>query len=281
MKKQLKVAIPFSLIGYLLLCLTVYLSQGYVIFRSNDICFAPPSNLAVDEIFIHTPDGKKLYAWWLHLDTAKKTILFFQGNGLNISYHGDRLETFQTIGANALLIDYRGYGRSTGRIRTERDIYVDAAAAWNFLVNEKRIAPEKIIIWGRSLGGAVAIETALYKGAAALVLESTFYSMDEMARRKYGYLPTGLLLKFHFANGDKLGRVRLPVIIIHSGEDGLIPFSQAARLYAAANEPKTLIRTNGSHIDSFERNKHDLDRLIRILDLCDSGTASETVRRRG
>ena len=187
MKRQLKVAIPFVVVGYLLLCLTVYCFQGYAIFRSNDIYFAPPANLAVDEVFIPTPDGEKLFAWWMHSDAAEKTILFFQGNGLNISYQGDRLKTFQAMDANALFVDYRGYGRSTGRIRAERDIYVDGAAAWNFLVKEKRIAPEKITIWGRSLGGAVATETALHQRAAALVLESAFYSMDEMARRKYWY----------------------------------------------------------------------------------------------
>ena len=266
MKRQLKVAIPFVVVGYLLLCLTVYCFQAYTIFRSNDIYFAPPANLAVEEVFIPTPDGEKLFAWWRHTDAAEQTILFFQGNGVNISYQGDRLATFRAMGANALFVDYRGYGKSSGRIRTERDIYMDGEAAWNFLVKEKRIAPEKIVVWGRSLGGAVATETALHQEAAALVLESTFYSMDEMARRKYWYLPTRLLLNFHFANGDKLQRVRLPVIILHSGEDGYIPFSQAARLYAAANEPKTLVRTRGSHIDSFESNPQDFERLQRILD---------------
>jgi fermentation-respiration switch protein FrsA (DUF1100 family) len=126
---------------------------------------------------------------------------------------------------------------------------------------------EKIIIWGRSLGGGVAVETVHGKDAGALVLESTFYSMDEMARRRYWYLPTQLFLKFHFANGEKLIRIKSPVIIIHSVEDGYIPFSHATRLYAAANQPKTLIRTKGSHLDQFDVSRHDLGILKKHLQL--------------
>jgi fermentation-respiration switch protein FrsA (DUF1100 family) len=267
LKAHLKVVIPFIGGVYLLICLAVNFWQGHVIFRSNDIYFAPPGNLAVEEVTLHTPDGQNLFAWWLHCESAEKTILFFQGNGRNICYQGDRLKTFRSLDVNALLVDYRGYGKSTGRIRRERDIYVDGTAAWNFLVNKKRIPPEKIIIWGRSLGGAVAAETALQSGAAALVLESTFYSMADMARRKYWYLPVRLLLKFNFATGDKLERMQLPVIIVHSSEDGYIPFSQATRLFAAANDPKFLITTRGSHLDSFERNRNDLACLKAQLDL--------------
>ena len=267
LEKQLKVVIPFIMGAYLIICLLVNFSQGYVIFRSNDIWLSPPENLMVAEIAIRTPDGQKLSAWWLHFEAAEKTILFFQGNGRNISHQGSRLKTFQALGVNALLVDYRGYGKSTGRIKAERDIYMDGAAAWNFLVNEKGVSPENIIIWGRSLGGAVATETALHNRAAALVLESTFYSMDEMARLKYWYLPTGMLLQYHFANGDKIGRIHIPVIIIHSSEDGYVPFSQAIRLFDAANNPKTFISTSGSHIDFFERYKSDLERLRLQLDL--------------
>lgn len=252
---------------YLLVSLSANLAQSYVIFRSNDIFFSPPKNLDIEEVYIHSPDGQKLYAWWLQSKTADKTILFFKGNGRNISYQGARLAMFKTLDVNALLVDYRGYGKSTGRIKVERDIYADGAAAWNYLVKIKGIPPENIIIWGRSLGGAVAAETAKAKGAGAVVLESTFYSMDEIARLKYWYLPTSLFLKFHFANGEKLTRIKIPVIIIHSIEDGYIPFSQAARLYDAANEPKAFIKTRGSHIDSFEQNGVDLEILKRHLDL--------------
>jgi pimeloyl-ACP methyl ester carboxylesterase len=94
------------------------------------------------------------------------------------------------MGVNSLIIDYRGYGKSTGRINDEEDIYTDGLTAWNYLTVEKGIDPKDIIIWGRSLGGGVAAEIARFKNIAALVLESTFNSLDEIAKRQYWFLPT-------------------------------------------------------------------------------------------
>ena len=156
------------------------------------------------------------------------------------------------MGVDALLIDYRGYGRSTGRVKSERDIYTDGWTALNFLTIEKGIDPNTIIIWGRSLGGGVAAEIAQAGPFAAVVLESTFYSLDDLAGRRYWFLPTGLFLRFHFANGDKIGSIAAPIIIIHSIEDDFIPFSQALVLCAAAPENTYLLRTTGSHLDLFD-----------------------------
>jgi fermentation-respiration switch protein FrsA (DUF1100 family) len=124
--------------------------------------------------------------------------------------------------------------------------------AWNFLTNEKKIDSEDIIIWGRSLGGGVAAEIAQSKGIAALILESTFFSLSEVIRWKYWYLPTAWMLKFHFNNGRKLHNITAPIIIIHSTEDDYVPFSQAEKLYNAAPDPKFMIKTTGSHLDSFD-----------------------------
>ncbi len=267
MKGQFKIIVIFTLSFYLLVLFAANLAQHHVIFRSSDLSFAPPKKFDVEEVYINTPDGQKLYAWWFQTERAEKTILFFQGNGRNISHHKSHPAVFKALGANALMLDYRGYGKSTGRIKQEHDIHIDGASAWNYLVNEKKIPPEKIIIWGRSLGGGVAVETASGKDVGALVLESTFYSMDEMARRRYWYLPTQLFLKFHFTSGEKLTRIKSPVIIIHSVGDSYIPFSHATRLYAAANQPKTLIKTKGSYFDQFDVNKQDLGILKKHLEL--------------
>ncbi|WP_319524868.1 alpha/beta hydrolase [uncultured Desulfosarcina sp.] len=183
---------------------------------------------------------------------GEETVLYFQANGTNISQKSFRLDTFKEMGVNALMIDYRGYGRSTGRIGKEQHIYTDGQTAWNYLVDEKRIDQEDIIVWGRSLGGAVAVEIARGKRIAALILESTFFSLDAVARRQYWFLPTTRLLKFHFENGSKLKQVRAPIVIIHSMEDDYVPFSHAHELYEAAPEPRCLIGTTGSHIDSFD-----------------------------
>jgi len=253
MKKDIVAIIIFSLAAYPVVVMAAHFSQSYAIFQSRGASLPPPPHLDIDERSLSTADAQRLYAWWMQAGAAKKTVLYFQANGTNISQKIFRLETFKEMGVNALMIDYRGYGKSTGRIRQEQHIYTDGQTAWNYLVDEKRIDPEDIIVWGRSLGGAVATEIARGKKIAALVLESTFLSLDTVARRQYWFLPTTRLLKFHFENGRKLQQISAPVVIIHSTEDDYVPFSQARKLYKAASEPRYLIETTGSHIDSFDR----------------------------
>ena len=252
MNKDFTIVILFVLLVYPLLVVAAKHTQSYAIFQSRGASFTPPKRLAIDEAVLTTPDGERLHAWWLQTKDAKRTVLYFQGNGTNVSHKIPRLKTFRKMGINALLIDYRGYGKSTGRVKNEVEIYTDGLTAWNFLTAEKGIDPEDIIIWGRSLGGGVATEIARFKDIAALVLESTFYSLDEIAKRQYWFLPTTWLLNFHFENGRKLKQVTAPVVIIHSVEDDYIPFLHADRLFEAASVPKYIIATTGSHWDSFD-----------------------------
>jgi fermentation-respiration switch protein FrsA (DUF1100 family) len=252
MRKEIVAIVGLILAAYPIVVVSAYYSQSYVIFQSRGASLPPPPGLAVDVVALTTPDGERLHAWWLQTAGARKTVLYFQANGTDISQKPFRLATFRKMGVNALLIDYRGYGRSTGRITQEADIYTDGMAAWNYLVHEKGIAPNTIIIWGRSLGGAVAAEIAQHNTIAALILESTFYSLDDIARRRYWFLPTTRLLRFHFENGRKLKQVAAPVIIIHSVKDDYIPFEHARNLFAAASHPKLILKTTGSHLDSFD-----------------------------
>ena len=137
-------------------------------------------------------------------------------------------------------------------IKNEQDINTDGLTAWHYLTAENHIDPQDIIIWGRSLGGGVAAEIAQFKTISALVLESTFHSLDEIARRQYWFLPTGWFLKFHFDNGSKLKNIAAPIVIIHSVEDDYIPFSQASRLLEDANPPKHILKAGGSHLELFD-----------------------------
>ena len=257
----------FGLIAYPVLVASAHLTQSYVIFQSRGASTNPPKHLDVTEMILVTPDGERLNAWWQRTKNAKKTVLFFQGNGTNVSHKTSRLNTFHIMGVNGLLIDYRGYGKSAGRIKKEQDIYTDGLTAWHFLTVEKKIAPEDIIIWGRSLGGGVAAEIAQFKSIAALVLESTFYSLDEIARRQYWFLPTQWLLKFHFANGTKLKNLTAPTVIIHSVDDDYVPFSQATRLFNSAPDPKYLLKTTGSHLDLFDCHDPAFSRFMKYLRL--------------
>lgn len=252
MKKDITIIILFVLLAYPLVVIAANYTQSYAIFQSRGASYAPPKNFSIDEVVLTTPDGERLNAWWMQTENAKKTALFFQGNGTNVSHKIRRLNTFREIGVNGLLIDYRGYGKSTGRIKSEEDIYTDGLTAWKFLTAEKGIDPKDIIIWGRSLGGGVAAEIAQYKNIAALVLESTFYSLDEIARRQYWFLPTTWLLKFHFATGRKLKNILAPVVIIHSVEDNYIPFLQANKLFDCASDPKYMLKITGSHLETID-----------------------------
>ncbi len=252
MKKEIVVIFLFALMAYPVIVVAAYCTQSYAIFQSRGASLRPPRHLDIDEISLTTPDGERLHAWWLQTTGATKTVLFFQPNGTNISYHANRVNTFEKMGVNALLVDYRGYGLSSGRIKEEQHIYTDGRTAWNYLVHAKGIAPETIVIWGRSLGGAVAAEIAQHQPIAALVLESTFHSLHSVASRQYWYLPTARLLRFHFENGRKLNHVRAPVVIIHSADDNYIPFRHARLLYDAASGPRTMIATTGAHTDSFD-----------------------------
>ncbi len=252
MKRDAVIILVFALVVYAMIVFAVRHTQSYAIFQSRGASWAPPAHLDISEAQLTTPDGERLHAWWLQTRGAEKTVLYCQPNGTNVSHHVSRLNTFQKMGVNGLLFDYRGYGRSTGRISIEQHIYTDALTAWNYLTIEKRIDPESIIVWGRSLGGGVAAEIARCKQIAALVLESTFFSLDEIVRRQYWYLPTERLLRFHFRNGRKLKQVHAPVVIIHSVDDHFIPFDHAAQLFASASNPKFIIRTTGSHLDSFD-----------------------------
>ncbi len=265
MKRDGILLLIFALFTYPLLVFCAYGTQAYVIFQSQGVSQAPPKHLAIVERFLPTPDGELLYSWWLQTPDAEKTVLYFQANGANVSYRQSRLKTFRDMGLNALMIDYRGYGQSTGRIKKEAHIYTDGLTAWHFLTTDMGIAPRNIIIWGRSLGGGVAAEIAQSRNIAALVLESTFFSLDEVAGRQFWFLPTSRLLNFHFANGRKLKNVTAPVIVIHSTQDDYIPFRQAVRLFGAAANPKYLLPTTGSHLSPFDRREKWVSALIALL----------------
>jgi fermentation-respiration switch protein FrsA (DUF1100 family) len=267
MRKEIAVLLFCALAAYPLVVLAAYCTQSYVIFQSRGISQAPPPQFNIDERILTTPDGELLHAWWLQTPHAEKTALYFQANGTNISYRPSRLKTFRKMGLNALMIDYRGYGKSTGRIKSEANIYTDGLTAWHFLTTTQEIPPEQIIIWGRSLGGGVATEIARSRNIAALVLESSFFSLDEVARHQFWFLPTSRLLKFHFDNGRKLKDIIAPVVIIHSAEDDYIPFRHAARLFAAAADPKFMLETTGSHLETFDDRAPSVKALMRYLGL--------------
>jgi pimeloyl-ACP methyl ester carboxylesterase len=179
---------------------------------------------------------------------AAFTLLVCHGTGGNIMYVLDTIELFQGLGLNCLVFDYRGYGRSAGR-PTEAGTYLDAQGAWDWLVREKHVPPEGIIVFGHSLGGSIAAHLAGRVRPGGLVIEGAFTSYRDMGAHLYPYLPVRPFARFRYDTRAYLREVRCPVLVIHSREDELVPFKFGLRLFEAAPEPKQFVEIRGGHID--------------------------------
>lgn len=215
---------------YILFCIFVFFIQKYLIFFPSQGDFLVPKESNLQEVWIQTKDGIHLNSWFLD-NKSDRTVIFFHGNGGNISSNQERLQIFNELHLNALMVDYRGYGKSylginknDGTIQKESDLYTDADATYQYLI-DKGIKPQNIIIWGQSLGGAIAIHLSQNKDVFATIVESSFTSMNDMASKQYGFLPTRLLLRFHFRSDEKIRNIISPLLLIHSRNDEMIPFS--------------------------------------------------------
>lgn len=215
---------------------------------------ATPDRVGLDyeSVELKTDDGEVLSAWWLPHPGNGPTVLFHHGNAGNISHRLESLALFHELGASVLIFDYRGYGKSTGR-PGERGLRLDALAAYDWLLNHAGQPPEAIVLFGRSLGGAVAAGLATEVEACALVVESTFSSIRAIASEYYWWLPVGSLARLQFPTDDYLANTALPILIIHSREDEIVPFSHAERLRAAAGDRATLLEIEGDHNHGFMR----------------------------
>lgn len=211
-----------------------------------------PADIGLDyqAVTLETADGLTLGGWFIPAEPARAALLFFHGNAGNISHRLDSLAIFHRLGLSVLIIDYRGYGQSQGR-PSEAGTYRDADAAWRYLTEFQQIPPERIIVFGRSLGGGVAAYTAQTYRPAALILESTFTSAPDLAAESYPFLPTRRLSRIQYNTRGRLPHIACPVLIVHSRDDQLIPFHHGRALAAAANEPKTLLPINGNHNEGF------------------------------
>jgi fermentation-respiration switch protein FrsA (DUF1100 family) len=231
---------------------TIFFLQSQIVYYPARKITATPHiiGLLYEEISFKTKDGVKLSGWFVPAERPGNIILFCHGNAGNI---GDRLESIQifyNLGLSTFIFDYRGYGKSEGRT-TENGTYLDAETAWLYLVNKQKIPPDRIIIFGRSLGGAVASWLAQSNTPKALILESTFTSVNDIASKFYPFLPIRLLSRFNYNACEYIQKVNCPVLVIHSRDDEIIPFSHGQRLFESANEPKEFLEITGSHNEGF------------------------------
>ncbi len=208
--------------------------------------------LKFEEVWLKTEDGIKINGWLVPNINSRKVILFFHGNGGNIGHRLDKIRFFHALPASVFIIDYRGYGRSEG-FPSEENLYRDAKAAYRYLINVKKFSPQQIVVYGSSLGGAVATELAAKEKVGALILQSTFTSARDMAVRMNPlYRRPIIWIRSKFDAIVKIGKVKVPVLIIHSKQDEMIPYQMSLSLFERASEPKKLLLLEkGGHNDFF------------------------------
>jgi uncharacterized protein len=203
------------------------------------------------DCWIKTEDSVTIHAWFAPAESAKATLVVSHGNAGNISHRSLLLRSLQRHGFNVLMYDYRGYGRSEGT-PTEDGIYKDGLAAYDYAVSLPEVEPERVFLWGTSLGGAVAIDVATHRPAAGLILESTFTSAKDVARLVYPFLPVHLFMHTKLNSIEKIRTLTVPILLIHGAHDSIVPIGLGRKLFNAANEPKDFYEIpNADHNDTF------------------------------
>ena len=206
--------------------------------------------LTYEEVFFEARDGVKLCGWFIPAQQARGTMLICHGNAGNISNRLETIKLFNRLGLSIFIFDYRGYGKSEGKT-DEPGTYADAEAALMWIAEKQTLSHRDIVLFGRSLGGAVAGWLAREYMPKALILESVFTSIPDMGANLYPWLPVRLLAKFRYRTIDYIREVKSPVLIIHSPKDELVPFSQGIQLFEAAHEPREFLEITGNHNEGF------------------------------
>ena len=233
---------------------------------------------SIEDGWVITQDGLKLHGWyctpgqvqdgvWTAIP-SETVFLFFHGNAGNITNRYDIIRALMPLPVDVFILDYRGYGRSPGR-PSEDGLYIDARAAWDYLVNHREISQDRIIIFGKSLGGAVAIDLATHVTPAGLIVQSSFTSIPDMARTIFPFIPR-FLVRTKMDSIQKITKIECPKLFVHSPSDEVVPYKFGRRLFEAAIEPKTFYTVQGaSHNETYAvGGEAYLDALRRFIQSC-------------
>jgi len=240
------------LIFYLAFLITIYFMQDRMLYFPEREVVQTPNDIGLEyeEVTLQTFDNVTISGWYIPAKHEKGVLLFCHGNAGNISHRLESISIFHNLGLSVLIFDYRGYGKSEGK-PSEKGTYRDAEAAWDYLVEVKQKSPDRIIIFGRSLGAAIAADTAHKKTPAGLILESGFLSVPEMGKKHYPWIPVKYLSKFHYSTIDKIPLVTCPKLIVHSPDDEIVPFEHGKFLFEKAGQPKEFLQIKGGHNEGF------------------------------
>jgi len=218
--------------------------RAFIFYPERHFCGFPSNDgMEYQDVTLQGPDGTTIHGWFIP-GRGKVVVLFFHGNAGNISHRIEKTRLLFYPEIPSLMIDYHGYGRSHGT-PSEKACYLDALTSWEYLVLERHFEPNQIILFGESLGGAVAVDLAAKKEVGAIILESTFPNIGVVANR---FLPgLSVFLKRKFDSLSKISRVHVPLLQLHGDEDDLVPYEVGRRLFQAANEPKEFFTIKGAH----------------------------------
>ncbi len=237
-----------------------------ILFQPSPGVDIDPGAHGAESLYLVTGDGVRVHAFYLPAPGASRALLFLHGNAGNASHRLPNAMLLQQLGVHVLLLDYRGYGLSEGQ-PSEAGVYRDARAALAHLQETRGIPGERIVVFGRSLGGAVAVDLAQERELAGVILESTFTSLPELARTIAW--PVGrLLVRSGFDSIGKISRVRAPLLFFHGDRDEVVPYDLGRRLYEAAPNARAFETLAGAgHNDTVQMGgRAYLERIGRFLD---------------
>jgi uncharacterized protein len=279
--RTLRISFGLVVLGYLVACGVLFLQQRQAIYRpGKTYAFtpdAPEFHMPYETVRfpVDRRSGQQLQGWWLPAPQAgepldllpaeprrivksPKVLLYLCGVGQNMGDHNylTRLQALRQLGFSVLIFDYRGYGQSDGGFPHETQMYQDAQAAWDYLTQVRQIRPADIVLYGESLGGAIAIDLASQQPqAGALIVQSSFSSMHDIVQRWdwSRYFPIDLLLTERFDSIRKIKTIQMPVLLIHGMQDPVVPYTMSQTLYAAAPSPKSLwLVPEGGHVRIYD-----------------------------
>ena len=266
------------ILGYFLAILAVLLvlnlaivpliEPSLIYFPMAEIERTPHSiGLEYEDIYLETADNKKINGWFIENKASNKVILHFHGNGGNLSHRVSLIKLLHHLPVNVFVIDYHGYGRSEGT-PSEQNLYLDAKAAYDFLIKQKKFSPAHILVMGSSLGGAVAAHLAAQEEVGGLILQRAFTSARAMASRMNPLYQRPIVwIRSDFNTLEKIDKILAPKLIVHSKEDEMVPYTMAVALYKNAAEPKKLVLLEkGKHNDLMTAPEY-INNLRKILKL--------------
>ena len=243
----------FAVVGYGALVALLYVAQRSMQYFPESFRTAPAAAgfAEAEEVALGTTDGERVIVWHLPPRGEQPVVLYFHGNGASLRWRLDRFRALTTDGTGLVALSYRGYGGSSGS-PSEAGFIADGLAAYAFAA--ARYAPERIVVWGESLGSGVAVALAAEKPVGRVVLESPFTSAADIAAGRYWFVPVGLLMKDQFRSDLRIGKVTAPVLVLHGDRDRVVPFALGERLYGMIAAPKRFVPFPGlGHNDLGDR----------------------------